>query len=233
MLKSTFDPQTLVQQFSQAATTQGEALRQAVGSATLKALQGRELTLKNIRDVLNGVTAAATQGAAANPAPAIEVEAMLTKAFAGMDAALLQAVEANRRALSQLVEQGVNLRETQMKKALTDLDKMEGLLFGAIDKTMQGMPAPLQAAWSNVLEAGRAAGTGTGDKAATSVAQLTEQARNSLRDGRELGLKTAQTMLDSYSALVSGVLIGMSEGMQGKAPTEPAAKAGTSRARKA
>ena len=32
-----------------------------VGSATLKALQGRELTLKNIREVLNGVTAAAKQ----------------------------------------------------------------------------------------------------------------------------------------------------------------------------
>jgi hypothetical protein len=232
MLKSTFDPQSLVQQFSQASTAQGEALRQAVGSATLKALQARELTLKNIREVLNGVTAAATKGAAANPAPPIEVEAMLTKAFAGMDAALLQAVEANRRALSQLVEQGVNLRESQMKTALAELDKMEDLLFGAIEKTVQGVPAPLQAAWSNVLEAGKAAGTGTGEKAATSLAQLTEQARNSLRDGRELGLKTAQTMLDSYSALVSGVLIGMSEGLQGKAPAEPAPKAGASRARK-
>jgi hypothetical protein len=45
-------------------------------------------------------------------------------------------------------------------------------------------------------------------------------------------MKTAQTMLDSYSALVSGVLIGMSEGLQGKAPAEPAAKAGASRTRK-
>ncbi len=231
MQKSTFDAQALVQQFAQASTTQGEALRKSVGAATLKALQGRELTLKNIKEVLKSVTAAATQGAGENPGPAVDVEAMLTKAFAGMDAALLQAVEANRRALAQLVEQGANLREGQMKKALADVEKMEDLLFGAIDKAVQGVPAPMQTAWSNVLEAGKAAGTGTGSKAAASVAQLTEQARQSLRDGRELGLKTAQTMLDSYSALVSGVLIGMSEGMQGKAPTEAAAKPRAGRAR--
>jgi hypothetical protein len=231
MLKSTFDPQTLVQQFAEASTTQGEALRKSVGAATLKALQGRELTLKNIKEVLKSVTAAATKGAGANPGPAVDIEAMLTKAFAGMDAALLQAVEANRRALAQLVEQGANLREGQMKKALADVEKLEDTLFGAVEKAMQSVPAPLQSAWSNVLEAGKAAGTGTGNKATASVAQLTEQARKSLHDGRELGLKTAQTMLDSYHALVSGVLIGMSEGMQGKAPAEAATNPRSGRAR--
>ena len=74
-------------------------MRKAVGEATHKGLRGRELTLKTIKDVLKSVTAAATKGAAANPASAVDVEAMLTKAFAGIDAALLQAVEANRRAL--------------------------------------------------------------------------------------------------------------------------------------
>jgi hypothetical protein len=106
MSRPIIDAQALVDQFSAASAKQGEALRKAVGEATLKGLQGRELTLKNIKDVLKGVTAAATQGAAANPASAVDVEAMLTKAFAGMGAALLQAVEANRRALGQLMEQG-------------------------------------------------------------------------------------------------------------------------------
>jgi hypothetical protein len=225
MLKSGFDAQALVDKFSEASATQGEALRKAVGEATLKALQGRELTLKNIKETIKGVTAAASKGAASNPAPAVDVEAMLTKAFSGMDAALLQAVEANRRALAQLVEQGANLREGQMKKALADVEKLEDTLFGAIEKAMQSVPAPLQTAWSNVLEAGKAAGTGTGGKAQATVAQLTEQARTSVRDGRELSLKAAQAMLDSYSALVSGVLIGMSQGLQGKAGSDAAPKA--------
>jgi hypothetical protein len=43
------------------------------------------------------------------------------------------------------------------------------------------------------------------------------QAQNALRQGRAAGLKAAQTLLDSYAALASGVLIGMAQGMQGAA----------------
>jgi len=41
-----------------------------------------------------------------------------------------------------------------------------------------------------------------------------EQAKTALRDGRASSMRAAQAMLDSYAALVSGVLIGMSEGLQ-------------------
>jgi hypothetical protein len=37
-------------------------------------------------------------------------------------------------------------------------------------------------------------------------------------------MKAAQTLLDSYAALASGVLIGMSQGMQGDASESEAAK---------
>ena len=40
------------------------------------------------------------------------------------------------------------------------------------------------------------------------------QAQTMLRDGRASGMRAAQAMLDSYAALASGVLIGMSEGLQ-------------------
>jgi hypothetical protein len=50
-----------------------------------------------------------------------------------------------------------------------------------------------------------------------------DQARNTLREGRKSSLKAAQAMMDSYAALVSGVLIGMSEGLTGGAAA-PAAR---------
>jgi hypothetical protein len=233
MSKSIIDAQALVEQFSAASAKQGEALRKAVGEATLKGLQGRELTLKNIKEVVKTVTAAATKGAAANTAPAVDVEAMLTKALAGMDGALLQAVEANRRALAQLMDQGATLRDGPLKKAVADIEKMEDMLFATIDKAVQGVPAPMLSAWSHVLEAGKAAGTGTGNKAAATVAELTEQTRAGLHEGRAAGMKAAQALMDSYGALVSGVLIGMGEGLQGAAPAAAATKPRTGRARKA
>ena len=54
--KSGIDQDALIDMFSQADAKQGEGLRKAVKDATLKALQVRELSLKNIRAVLKSVT---------------------------------------------------------------------------------------------------------------------------------------------------------------------------------
>ncbi|HPG80953.1 MAG TPA: hypothetical protein PK756_19910 [Piscinibacter sp.] len=213
MVKSGIDQDALVSMFAQASAKQGEALRKAVSEATLKALQGRELTLANIKGVLKSVTQSASAGMAQSKLPEVDVEALLAKAFDGMDSALLQAVEAHRKALQQFVDQGVELKDKQMKSALSNLEKMEDTFFAAVTKAAQAAGQPVQGPWDHVLEAMKAKGTGTGMQATASVEQLVAQAQTALRDGRAIGLKAAQALMDSYSALVSGVLIGMSEGM--------------------
>ena len=115
MIKSGIDQDALVKMFSEASATQGQTLRHAVSEATLKALQGREMTLQNMRNVLKSVTQATSLGAAKNPASSVDVEGMLANALAGMDAAMLQAVEAQRKALQQFVEQGVGVQQTQIR----------------------------------------------------------------------------------------------------------------------
>ena len=226
MNKSGIDQDALIAQFAQATTQQGEALRKTVSEATLKALQGRELTLDNIRKVLKTVTQAASTGAAQNPANAVDLEAMLGKAFAGMDAALLQTVEAQRKALQQFIDQGLDLKDKQMKGALGHLEKMEDVFFTTVSKATEGAGSSLQAPWQQVLQAMKGKGTDTGAKAGVAVEQLVEQARTALRDGRTTGLSATQALMDSYASLVSGVLIGMSEGLQ------PQSKAGASSARR-
>ncbi len=224
MIKAGIDQDAIVKMFSEATTKQGEALRKAVSEATLKALQGRELTMENIKKVLKTVTTAATAGAAQNVASPVDVEAMLTKAFAGMDAALLQAVEANRKALQQFVDQGAGLQEKQLKGALANIEKMEDTFFATVTKAAQGVSGPMQAPWEHVLSAMKMKGTDTGAQATQTVEQLLAQTQTALRDGRAAGAKTAQAMLDGYAALVSGVLIGMSEGLQSGGADTAAAK---------
>ena len=53
MIKSGIDQDALIKMFSEATTKQGEALRKAVSEATLKALQGRELTMDNIKKAVS------------------------------------------------------------------------------------------------------------------------------------------------------------------------------------
>jgi hypothetical protein len=219
-----FDPDALISQFSEASTRGGETLRKATQEATLKALQGRELTMSNIKGTLKQVTAAAAKGADQNPMGAAQMEPLLAKAIAGMDAALLQAVEANRRALEQLVDQGAGLRETQVKKALNDIEKMEDMFFDTVRKSLAGASSgPLEGAWTQVLDKLQIKGSGTGAHATQTIQQLTEQAQTAMRDGRNASVKAMSAMLDSYAALASGVLIGMSQGMQGEAGEAPAA----------
>jgi hypothetical protein len=222
MIKSGFDQDALVTMFAEAGAKQGEALRKAVASATLQALQGRELTLDSIKKVVKNVTSAASAGAAQNPAAAVDVEAMLGKALAGIDSALLQAVEANRKALEQFVSHGVGIGEKPMQQALANIEKMEDTFFNAVTKATQAA-GPLQGPWEQALSALRMKGSDTGAQATQTVESLMAQAQTSLRNSRASGMRAAQAMLDSYAALVSGVLIGMSEGLQGGASAGSAA----------
>ena len=223
MMKAGIDQDALITMFSEASAKQGEALRKAVANATLQALQGRELTLDSIKKVVKTIAGAASLGAARNPASAVDVEAMLGKALAGIDSALLQAVEANRKALQQFVSTGVGLTEKPMKDALANIERMEDTFFDAVAKASK-TAGPLQAPWEQALSAMKMKGSDTGAQAAQTVESLLAQAQTGLRTSRASGMRAAQAMLDSYSALVSGVLIGMSEGLQsGKSAAAPAA----------
>ncbi len=212
MMKAGIDQDALITMFSQATAKQGEAVRKAVSEATLKALQGRELTLDNVKKIVKNVTTAASTGVARNPATGLDVEAMLGKALAGIDGALLQAVEANRKALEQFVSGGVSLTEKPLKEALANVEKMEDVFFAAVSKAGEAA-GPLQGPWENALDVFKMKGSATGTQATQAVQSVLSQAQSMLRDGRSTGVRAAQAMLDGYAAMVSGVLIGMSEGL--------------------
>jgi len=221
MAKLPIDPEALITMFETATAEQGAKLKKAVTEATLAALQGRELTLKNIRSALKSVSDAASVGAAKNVTAGMDPGTLLDTAVAGMDAALLKAVDANRVALGQLVSQGADLREKHLKKAIDDLDKFEDTLFATLKKTAEGAGAPLAGAWGQVLEKFQAGGTLAGAKAAGTAEQMAEQMQTAMKSSRAAGLRAAQAMAESYTAMVSGVLLGMSEALESKASPAP------------
>ena len=227
MMKSGIDQQALIDQFAQASAQQSTQIREAVFKATLGALQGRELSLKNIRSVLATVAQAASAGAAKNPLGSVDAEALLDNAVSGMDDALLKAVEANQVALQQFVDKGVDLRETQLKKALAEMDKFEDALLGTIKKSAGVAGDPMAGPWAQVLEKFNLSGTQTGLKASGAAEQLAGQVaqmHSAMRETRATSLRAAQTLAESYTALVSGVLIGLSDALrQGSVPAKKAA----------
>ncbi|TDM09283.1 MAG: hypothetical protein C4K60_08300 [Ideonella sp. MAG2] len=231
MLKSGIDQDALIQQFAQASAKGTAQLRKGVTDATLKALQGRELSLKNIRAVVKSVTQAASAGAAQNTN--VDPEGLLNSAVAGMDDALIKAVEANKLALQRFVDQGMSLQQKPLQEALSNLEKIEDTMFAAIKKAAAGADTPMTGPWSQVMEQFQKAGSQSGLQATATVAQLTDQMQTTLRDSRAASLKAVQTLADSYTAMVSGVLLGLSDAFsQGGVAAAPAPAAKTSRAKK-
>src|SRR6187549_140182 len=180
MIKAGIDQDALITMFAEASAKQGEALRKAVSEATLRALQGRELTLDNIKKVVRNVAEAASTGIARNPAPAVDVEGLLGKALGGIDSALVQ-----------FVSGGVSLTEKPLKEALANIEKMEDVFFAAVTKASQSA-GPLQGPWQGALDAMKMKGSATGAQATQTVEQLMGQAQTMLRDGRASGMRAAQ-----------------------------------------
>jgi hypothetical protein len=227
--KPMFDADQLISMFENATADGSGKLKKAAADATLAAMQGRELTLKNIKAALKTVADAASAGAAKNTTAGVDAETLLDKAVEGMDSALLKAVEANRTALATLTAQGADLREKHLKKALADLDKMEDAMFETLKKASQTAGTPLAGAWTQVLEKMQAGGTLSGAQAsaaAEQVAKMAEQMQGAMKGARATSMRAAQALAESYTAMVSGVLLGMSEALQsGGRPAAGAGKA--------
>jgi hypothetical protein len=233
MIKAGIDQDALIDMVAEASAKQGEKLRKGVADATLKALQGRELTLENMRKVIKSVTQATALGAEKNPASAVDVEALLRNAINGMGSALLKAVQAHRTALKQLVDQGAALRDNQLKTALAGIEQMEDMFFSTIGKAVKGVSAPMQGPWEQVLKATKMEGSASGALATQTVEGLMAQAQDAMRKSRADSLRASQVLLDGYAAMVSGVLLGMSEGLSGTAAApSPAPSAKPAPARK-
>src|SRR5947207_14575983 len=101
------DTDEVLKGLARESVKQGENLRSAVRELTLNALKSRELTLSEIKRVVRSVSEGVNLGATAAK---LDGERVFSEALAGMDDAVLKAVQANHLALQQLSAQGQSLR---------------------------------------------------------------------------------------------------------------------------
>src|SRR5919109_4445727 len=131
------------------AVKQSENLRTAVRELTLNALRSRELTVREIKRVVKTVTEGVNLGAATSK---IDADRVLGEAFGGMDEAVLKAVQANHLALQQLAAQGQSLRESHLKKALDELDRLEDEFLATVKAATKKGSKQLKDQWAAVLQ---------------------------------------------------------------------------------
>jgi ElaB/YqjD/DUF883 family membrane-anchored ribosome-binding protein len=213
MTNSAIDVDQVLKSLASQSMKQGSNVRTAVRNLTLKALQQRELTLDQIGKVLRSVTEGVTLGVAKRE---IKVEKTLLDTVAGMDDALLKAVQASNVALHRLTGEGYDYEDSNLKQALDELEKLEDEFLQSIVQATDTASEKIKAPWGRVLEKTKRSGTATGTQVASTIRDYAQRAQTAMREQRETGLKTAHLLTQNFAILASGILIGMSEGLGAK-----------------
>ncbi len=199
----------LVELFAHADARQVASVRAAVAASTEKSLRGRKLTPQNIRGVIKLVIRSTAAGAAQSTMPPADVQALLGASLQGIDDALQRTVEASEQALQGFIDGGVDVHDTVLKSALDDLEKLETVFVEAVKQVAKHGSPELLPVWTQAIEQMQRAGTRTAHRASKVVQQVVARAERAANDPDSGQPRTDHPMLQSYSTLVSGVLIGM------------------------
>ena len=190
---------------------QGENLRVAVRDLTLKALQTRELTLDQVRQVVTSITEGVNVGAAKAK---IDAAKPLNDALRGMDDALLKAVEASRITLELFTDHGVGVKDSLVMVALDELERLEDEFLRSVKQSADHATSSVRAKWTPVLDKMKPGATETGARVQSAIEEFSAHAKAAMRQQRRATLKATAMMTQSFGALASGVLVGLAEGMK-------------------
>ncbi len=213
MTNSANDVDQVLKTLASQSIRQGGNVRATVRELTLKALQQRELTLKQIGNVLRSIVEGVHLGVAKRE---MKVEKALSDTIAGMDDALLKAVEASNVALHRITGKGYDYEDSNLKQALDELERLEDEFIRNLVQATDSASEKVRAPWQRVLEKTALSGTATGTQVASTIREHAKRAQAAMRAQRETGFKTAHLLTQNFATLASGILIGMSEGMGAK-----------------
>jgi hypothetical protein len=214
------DADEVLKGLARESVKQGENLRTAVRELTLSALRGRELSVEQIKRVVSAVTQGVNLGAASSK---MEPQRVLGEAFSGMDEAVLKAVQANHLALQQFSGHGQG--GSSLQKALDELERLEDEFLKTVKDATKKGSEQLRNQWASVLQQKEAAGIATQSQIEQTLEQFGDQMRDAVRQQRRTAVKATEAMMENFNTLASGILIGLTEGLQqGKAKPETKAK---------
>jgi hypothetical protein len=223
MAANPIDADELLKKMTSESVQQGENLRNTVRDLTLQALQSRELTLAQIKQVVKSVTEGVNMGAVGAK---IDVEKTISESLAGMDEALLKAVQASQIALQQLTGAGQEYEQSQLKQVLNDLERLEDEFLSTVKQASDSANEQIRKQWASVLKDVKGPQTDTGQQVQQMVQEFGKRMQANVRESRETAFKATHALTQNFATLASGVLIGLTEGLQQKSgaqrdPLEP------------
>lgn len=192
---------------------QDAGLRIRVRDLTLSALKNRSMDMGELRRVAQAVMEGVSLGLAHRKG---EVKNALSEAMAGLDEAMSKAAEASHLALRQLVSQGKEFGENDLKQALTQLKEMEGAFLDTLSKVADSASGKLQQELKDFVTHARRAGTDTGAKVLLIVEEFSNKVHATSDSGKLTAVNAARDVSARVAEAASGFFAALSDVLQEK-----------------
>lgn len=204
-------------QIKQEAATAAENvtdLRGTVRDMTLRALKSRELKLGEVKAVVRAVSEGVSIGLGKRGG---EMKHAAADALAGMDEAVRKSAEATKLAAEQLLSQGRDFTEQDLKPMLEDLKQLENDLLDTVSQTADRGGARVKQEFADLVTHARRTGTDTGRLVADVLAQFNGRAGEAIKQGAREGASAASDLSQRLALVASGILSGMADALHDKA----------------
>jgi hypothetical protein len=209
-------PQNAEQITGEAATAAEKVtdLRGTVRDMTLRALKSRELNLGEVKNVLRAVSEGVSIGLEKRGG---ELKGAASEALAGLDEAVKKSAEATKLAAEQLLSQGKEFTDQDLKPVYEDMKRLEGELLDAVSNAGDRAGARVKQEFSDLVTHARRTGTDTGRLVADTVAEFNVRLAGTVKSGAAESATAARELSKRLAVVASGILSGMADALHEKA----------------
>jgi hypothetical protein len=210
-----------VKQAASETVRQGADIRARVHDITLLALQSHHFDRHGIREVVRTVTEGIALGADQNRG---DLRRAMSEALKGLDEALVRSAEAGSQAIRQLASTGKDFSETELKQALATLRKLEDDFLATAGQVADAASARVRPELRHTLSVVRHSGTDTGKQVARLMGDFAQKFSAASLDAAIAGIEAAGEVGSRFAQLASGILSGLADALQPKAPEQKPAQ---------
>lgn len=197
-----------------AAAEQGQDLHAKVRDITLRALSKRSLSVSEIMDVVRAVTEGVTLGLGRR---AGEVGGAVKSALSGLDEALQKTAEATKLAAQQMLAQGKDFGEQDLKPALDELKQLEENFLSTVSKVAESAGGRIKEEFKSQLDHARRNGTDSGRLVADTLREFSNRGGGAVKTGVMQTASAALEIKQRLTLIASGILAGMADTLHDKA----------------
>jgi hypothetical protein len=204
-----------VRQAASETVREGTDIRARVHDITLLALQSHRFDRHGVREVVRAVTEGIALGADQSRG---DMRGAMAEALKGLDQALVRSAEAGSQAIRQLASTSRDFSDSELKQALATLRKLEDDFLATAGQVADAASARVRPELRHTLSVVRHSGTDTGKLVAQIMGDFAQRFSAASLDAAIAGLEAAGEVGSRFAQLASGILSGLADALQPKAP---------------